>query len=104
MALTLTWSISSYEAENAGKGYVGRVNYDCAGVDGDAVYSYTSTVKLDRPSDSDMEAKETFATKEKLLAAVKAQIGDSVISGVEEIVTDRVAEIKGPQREWHSFS
>ena len=63
MALTLTWSISSYEAENAGKGYVGRVNYDCAGVDGDAVYSYTSTVKLDRPSDSDMEAKETFATR-----------------------------------------
>ena len=88
MALTLTWTTGPYRYELAGKQFIDQVEYRIKAVDGDKEDdSYFGTVSLDRPDDVDMEARSSFATQAKLLAAVKAKLGVDTIAAAEDSAT-----------------
>lgn len=100
MAITITWSHTGYKHETAGNECVSNVEWICSGVDGDATGSYNSTTVLDRPADADMEARASFATDEKIIAGVKAQLGATEVTRIEDDVKAQVAEAKAPTTAW----
>ena len=102
MATTITWTTGLYRYETAGKGFIDEVEYRLKGVDGDTEdSSIYGSVTLDRPEDSDMEDRATFATQEKLVAAVKAKLGEAGVTTAEGSCKDAVAVLKAPV---HSFA
>ena len=102
MATTITWSIDSHKHETAGKKCILNVSYRVTGVDGDITDSIHNEIKLDRPSDSDMQDYATFlgSGDTALVAAVKAQLGDDKVKAHDDAVTAKVAELKAPVSVW----
>ncbi len=88
MAVTLTWRTGPYRYELTGKQFIDQIEYRIKVVDGDKEDdTYFGTTTLDRPDDADMEARSTFATQTKLVAAVKSKIGSEAIRSAEESAT-----------------
>jgi len=102
MATTLTWTNGPYKAETAGKECVSEVEYRCQGKDGPAESEFYGTVSLDRPEDTDMIARATFATASNLVAAIKAKLGTPEVSRIENVVKSGVSEKKAPTYQWHN--
>ena len=100
MATTITWKHTGYKHETAGNECVSNVEWTCSGVDGDATGSYNGTIVLARPEDADMEARATFATDAKLVAGLKAQLGATEVTRIEDLVKAQVAEAKAPTTKW----
>tara|TARA_Y100001951_G_scaffold86734_1_gene77292 strand:+ start:191 stop:508 length:318 start_codon:yes stop_codon:yes gene_type:complete len=100
MATTITWKHTGYKHETAGKEYVSNVEWQCTGADGDATGSYNSTTVLDKPADSDMETRTDFATDAKIIAGVKAKLGATEVTRIEDEVKAQVAEAKAPTTKW----
>ncbi len=103
MATTITWRHTGYKHETAGKGCVSNVEWRCDGVDdsdASAVGSYNGTTVLDRPSDDDMEDRSSFATDAKIVAGVKAQLGATEVTRIEDLVKAQVTEAKAPTVKW----
>ena len=102
MAATITWSIDTHKHETAGKKCILSVAYRIAGVDGDATDSICDLVKLDRPSDSDMQDYATFlgSGNTALVAAVKAKLGSEKVTADENAVKEMVAIAKAPAEVW----
>ncbi len=100
MATTITWKHTGYKHETAGNECVSNVEWVCSGVDGDATGSYNSTTVLARPEDADMEARASFATDAKIVAGVKAQLGATEVTRIEDDVKAQVAEAKAPATKW----
>ena len=104
MAATITWSIDTHKHETAGKKCILSVAYRITGVDGDATDSICDLVKLDRPSDSDMQDYATFlgSGNTALVAAVKAKLGTDTVTANEDAVKNSVAALKAPTEVWTS--
>ena len=104
MAATITWSIDTHKHETAGKKCILSVAYRISGVDGDATDSICDLVKLDRPSDSDMQDYSTFlgSGNTALVAAVKAKLGADDVTAKENAVKEIVASLKAPAEVWTS--
>ena len=104
MAATITWSVDSHKHETAGKKCILSVAYRITGVDGDATDSICDLVKLDRPSDSDMQDYATFlgSGNTALVAAVKAKLGTETVTANEDAVKNSVAALKAPTEVWTS--
>ena len=104
MAATITWSIDSHRHETAGKKCVLSVSYRVTGKDGDTIGSIYDEVKLDRPSDSDMQDYADFlgTGDVALVAAVKAKLGAETITVQEDAVKETVAKLKAPTEIWTS--
>jgi len=100
MATTITWKHTGYKHETAGNECVSNVEWTCSGVDGDATGSYNSTTVLDRPADADIEARGSFATDAKIVAGLKAQLGATEVTRIEDLVKAQVAEAKAPTTKW----
>ena len=100
MATTITWKHTGYKHETAGNECVSNVEWTCSGVDGDATGSYNSTTVLDRPADADIEARGSFATTAKIVAGLKAQLGATEVTRIEDLVKAQVAEAKAPTTKW----
>ena len=47
-----------------------------------------------------MEARASFATDEKIIAGVKAQLGATEVTRIEDYVKAAVAEAKAPTTKW----
>ncbi len=90
MAGTFTWSYRGYQAENAGKQYIKKVEYQCIGEEGGFKQTNKGMVYLDKPSDSDMETRTDFATDAKIIAAVKAKLGATKVAEIEAEQQDRL--------------
>ena len=104
MAATITWSIDTHKHETAGKKCILSVAYRITGVDGDATDSICDLVKLDRPSDSDMQDYADFlgTGNAALVAAVKAKLGTDTVTANEDAVKNSVAALKAPTEVWTS--
>ena len=102
MAVTITWSVDSHKHETAGKKCVLSVSYRVTGVDGDATDSIYNEVKLDRPSDSDMQDYATFlgSGDTAIVAAVKAKLGADEVTAQENAVKTNVEQLKAPTETW----
>lgn len=102
MAATITWSVDSHKHETAGKKCILSVAYRITGVDGDATDSICDLVKLDRPSDSDMQDYSEFlgTGNTTLVAAVKAKLGAEKVTADENAVKEMVAVLKAPTEVW----
>ena len=102
MAATITWSIDTHKHETAGKKCILSVAYRITGVDGDATDSICDLVKLDRPSDSDMQEYSDFLGSGNiaLVAAVKAKLGTDDVTAKENAVKEIVASLKAPTEVW----
>ena len=102
MAVTITWSIDSHKHETAGKKCILTVSYRVTGVDGDTTDSIYNDVKLDRPSDSDMQEYSDFlgSGNTALVAAVKAKLGTDDVTAKENAVKEIVASLKAPTEVW----
>ena len=102
MATTITWSIDSHKHETAGKKCILNVSYRVTGVDGDITDSIHNEIKLDRPSDSDMQDYATFlgSGNTALVAAVKAKLGSEKVTADENAVKEMVAILKAPSEVW----
>ncbi len=99
MAGTFTWSYKGYQAENADKQYVKKVEYQCIGEEGGFKQTAKGFVILDRPSDSDMVDRSTWATDANIIAAVKAKLGTKVAE-IESEQQDRLDDCLTPNT-WH---
>jgi len=104
MAATITWSVDSHRHETAGKQCILSVAYRVTGVDGDFTDSLFNDLVLDRPSDSDMKEKATFlgSGNTAIVAAVKAKLGDTKVSEIEEAVKAAIENLKAPTETWTS--
>ena len=102
MAATITWSIDTHKHETAGKKCILSVAYRITGVDGDATDSISDLVKLDRPSDSEMQDYATFlgSGNTAIVAAVKAKLGADQVTAQENIVKTNVEQLKAPTETW----
>ena len=100
MATTITWAHTGYKHETAGNEYVSDVAWTCSGADGYAKGVYVGTTVLDRPADSDIEARASFATDAKIIAGVKAQLGADEITRIEDDVKAQVAAAVAPTTVW----
>ena len=97
MATTITWATGPYRHETAGKGFIDYVEWRVTGTKGDVTDSSTyGSVTLDRPEDSDMVERATFATKANLLAAVKAKLGADAVTSAESACENAVAALEAP--------
>ena len=102
MATTITWTTGPYRHETAGKGFIDQVEWRLTGTDGDISDSSTfGSVYLDRPEDSDMVERATFATQANLVAAVKAKLGADAVTAAETACENAVASLKAPL---HSYA
>ncbi len=97
---TETWSYKGYSAENDGKQYVRKVDYRVVTQDGDYKETSRGFVILARPSDSDMVDRETWATEENIINAIKANLGDAKLAEIRADHADRLEECKVPYT-WH---
>ena len=102
MAATITWSIDSHKHETAGKKCISSVSYRVTGVDGDINDSIYNEIKLDRPSDSDMQDYATFlgSGDTSIVAAVKAKLGADQVIAQENAVKANVEQLKAPTETW----
>lgn len=100
MAATFTWSYTGYQAEDAGKQFVKKVQYIVDGTEGGFKARNKGVVYFDRPSDSDMEARADFATDAKIIAAVKAKLGSTKIAEIEAGQQDRLDDCMTANT-WH---
>ena len=102
MAATITWSVDSHKHETAGKKCILSVSYRVTGVDGDTTDSIYDEVKLDRPSDSDMQDYATFlgSGDTAIVAAVKAKLGADQVTAQENAVKTNVEQLKAPTETW----
>ena len=102
MAATITWSVDSHRHETAGKQCILSVAYRVTGVDGDFTDSLFNDLVLDRPSDSDMKEKATFlgSGNTAIVAAVKAKLGDTKVSEIEEAVKAAIENLNAPSETW----
>ena len=85
MAVKYTWSIDAHKHETSGNKYISNCSYKCTASESSYSAFVMGNVVLDRPSDSDMLDYETFLGSDdtKLVAAVKAKLGASVVSEKE---------------------
>ena len=90
MAGTFTWSYRGYQAENAGKQYIKKVEYQCIGEEGGFKQTHKGILILDRPSDSDMVDRSTWATDANIIAAVKAKLGATKVAEIEADQQERL--------------
>tara|TARA_R100000353_G_scaffold159944_1_gene119526 strand:+ start:2688 stop:3017 length:330 start_codon:yes stop_codon:yes gene_type:complete len=104
MATTITWSIEAHKHETSGNKYISNCSYLCTASESTYRAEERGNVVLDRPSDSDMVAYETFlgSGDSKLVTAVKAKLGDTKVAEVEKFVTDQLALVKTPTHVWTS--
>ena len=102
MAATITWSVDSHKHETAGKKCILSVSYRVTGVDGDATDSIYNEIKLDRPSDSDMQDYADFlgSGDTAIVAAVKAKLGADQVTAQENAVKANVEQLKAPTETW----
>jgi len=97
---TETWSYKGYSAENAGKQYVRKVDYRVVTTEGELTETARGFVILARPSESDMVDRETWATEENIINAVKANLGDAKIAEIRADHAERLEEATVPNT-WH---
>ena len=104
MAVKYTWSIDAHKHETSGKKYISNCSYVCTASENTYSAEVRGNVVLDRPSDSNMVAYDTFLGSDdtNLVAAVKAKLGDTKVSEVEKTVTDQLALVKTPTHVWTS--
>ena len=104
MAVKYTWSIDAHKHETSGKKYISNCSYVCTASESTYSAEVRGNVVLDRPSDSNMVAYDTFLGSDdtNLVAAVKAKLGDTKVSEVEKTVTDQLALVKTPTHVWTS--
>ena len=102
MATTITWSIEAHKHETSGKKFISNCSYVCAATESSYRAEERGNAVLDRPSDSDMVAYDTFlgSGDANLVSAVKAKLGDTKVAEIEKKATDQLALIKTPTHVW----
>ena len=104
MAVKYTWSIDAHKHETSGNKYISNCSYKCTASESSYSAFVMGNVVLDRPSDSDMVDYETFLGSDdtKLVAAVKAKLGASVVSENETEANTLLTAQKTPTHVWTS--
>jgi len=104
MATTITWSIEAHKHETSSNKYISNCSYVCTATESSYIGRVTGNVVLDRPSDSDMVAYDTFlgSGDANLVAAVKAKLGSTKVTEVETEATNLLTLNKTPVHQWTS--
>ena len=104
MAVKYTWSIDAHKHETSGNKYISNCSYKCTASESSYSAFVMGNVLLDRPSDSDMVDYKTFLGSDdtKLVAAVKAKLGASVVSEKETEANTLLTAQKTPTHVWTS--
>ena len=104
MAVKYTWSIDAHKHETSGKKYISNCSYICTASESTYSAFVMGNVVLDRPSDSDMVAYDTFLGSDdtNLVAAVKAKLGSTVVSEKEAEANALLTQQKTPTYVWTS--
>mgnify|MGYP001808158687 CR=1 FL=1 len=102
MAVSFIWSIDAHKHETGGKKYISNCAYKCTASESTFSASVTGNVILDRPSDSDMVAYETFLGSDdtNLVTAVKAKLGSTVVTEKETEANEALVLQKTPTHLW----
>ena len=102
MAVAYTWSIDAHKHETSGNKYISNCSYKCTASESTYSAFVTGNVILDRPSDSDMVAYDTFVGSDdtSLVTAVKAKLGSTAVSEKEAEANTLLSAVKTPTHVW----
>ena len=102
MVVKYTWSIDAHKHETSGKKFISNCAYKCTASESTYSAFVIGNCVLDRPSDTDMVAYDTFLGSDdtKLVAAVKTKLGSTVVSEKEAEANALLTAKKTPTHEW----